>query len=61
MTITKCVRCTHRDDTILVLQTQVSDGENTIISQTNYDEESRISDIFKGLQSLKDFQSSLEN
>ena len=64
MTITKCVRCTHRDDAILVLQTQVSDGENsvnqntiqlsketsnldetsqtsvqTIISQTNYDED----------------------
>ena len=66
---------THRDDTILVPQTQEPDGENcgnentnetsqaspqTINSQSGYDEENRIN-IFKELQSFKDFQSSVEN
>ena len=66
----------HRDDIILVPQTQKSDGENsvnentiqvsneipnlgetsqaspqTINSQSSYDEENKISDIFKELQS----------
>ena len=34
MTLTKCVRCTHRDDTILVPQTQEPDGENSVNENT---------------------------
>ena len=77
---------THRDDTILVPQTQESDNENSvnentiklsnetsnlhetsqvspqmINSQSSYVEENGINDIFKELQSFKDFQSLVDN
>ena len=77
---------THRDDTILVPQTQESDGESsvteniiqlsnktckldetfqaspqTINPQSSDDEGNRLNDIFKELQSFKDFQSTVEN
>ena len=77
---------THRDDTILVPQTQESDGESsvteniiqlsnktckldetfqaspqTINPQSSDDEDNRLNDIFKELQSFKDFQSTVEN
>ena len=77
---------THRDDTILVPQTQESDGESsvtknmiqlsnktskldetsqashqTINPQSSDDEENSLNDIFKELQSFKDFQSTVEN
>ena len=77
---------THRNDTILVPQTQESDDENsvnentteipndtsnldetsqaspqTINSQSSYYEDKRINDIFKELQSFKDFKWSVDN